>query len=267
MDFESILMNSIDRARLEPESTQRCRGPFYLWKSEFLIAREAISEDVLLKFLKILKWTVTISDDADESHALYLHYLPHPTDDPYVPMWKPTRIGNLIRKAKSYGPTSGSKSAASELSKKIEYWILRHPRYRMSDVIISAPPGNPNKTFDLPLHIANYLSAIMKYCLGTCEKIQPMRQQKSLEQNYQTLQSNVTGKFKVDIDLRDKSVIVLDDLYQSGETLRELARACRAAGAKNVLSLAASKTAKFCNGLSPSEWYEVSMEAEQANDE
>lgn len=57
---------------------------------------------------------------------------------------------------------------------------------------------------------------------------------------------------------------MLDDIYRSGSTIREMVRACRAAGAKEVLSLTATKTAKFCRGITPSEWYEVSMAAAEA---
>lgn len=137
----------------------------------------------------------------------------------------------------------------------------------MTDVIIPAPPGNPIKAFDLPLYIARHLSDTLKYRLGACGKIQPVKEQKSLEQDLEILWDNVHGKFMVVTPVRDKSVIILDDLYGSGITLGEVARACRAAGAKSVLSLAATKTAKFCNGLSPSGWYEVSMEAEAGIDE
>ena len=258
VNFENILINSIVGARLiSTEPT----GQFpSCYQSHFSIPKGAINENDLKKFLKILKWTVSISDTADESHALYLHSLPKPTFDK-------TRMGTLVNKAKSYSPSTGNKPAALKLAERMEYWILRHPRYRASDVIIPAPAGNPDKAFDLPLYIAEYLSATVNYVLGVCKKVHPISQQKSLEQNPEILRNNVTGKFKLDTHIRGNSVIILDDIYQSGETLHEVARACRAAGAKTVLSLTATKTAKFCNGLAPSEWYEVSMEAEKANDE
>lgn len=264
VDFGTILRNTIGGARFTSEGfTPGIDNPR---KLEFSIPREFIREKDLHRFLGILKWTVSISDDADESHALYLHILPHPTEDPYVPRWQRTRIGNLVNEAKSYGPTTGNKAAAMELSERMEYWIIRHPRYRSADVIISAPPGNPNKAFDLPRFIATHLSKALEFHLEACKIVHAVQQQKSLPQDIESLRSNVSGNFKIAVSLRGKDVIVIDDIYQSGETLRELTRACREAGAKSVLSLAASKTAKFCNGLPPDGWYEVSMEAEQADD-
>ena len=265
VNFESILVNSIGRTRLQ--SIQRYGRFLDQWKLEFSIGREAISEDVLLEFLRILRWTVTISDDADESHALCLHKLPHPTDGPNGPEFKWTRIGDLVHQAKSYGPTTGSKPAALELGKEMECWIRSHPRYRAADVIIPAPAGNPNKAFDLPLYIAEYLSTNLSYVLGVCKKTHSVSQQKYLEQNPEILRENVHGKFMVATPVRDKSVIILDDLYGSGATLDELARACKAADAKTVLSFTATKNATFCQGISASGWYDIYTKKEQANDE
>ncbi len=64
-----------------------------LYESHFSIPKKIIGEDELKNFLKILKWTVSISDDDDESHALYLHSLPHPSNYPYEPKFKKTRMG------------------------------------------------------------------------------------------------------------------------------------------------------------------------------
>ena len=49
-----------------------------------------------------------------------------------------------------------------------------------------------------------------------------------------------------------KIALVLDDIYESGGTVDAVALALRAAGAKFILSLTATKTARYCNGLTPS---------------
>ena len=99
------------------------------------------------------------------------------------------------------------------------------------------------------------------------KKTHSVSQQKYLEQNPEILRENVHGKFMVATPVRDKSVIILDDLYGSGATLDELARACKAADAKTVLSFTATKNATFCQGISASGWYDIYTKKEQANDE
>ena len=68
-----------------------------------------------------------------------------------------TRIGNLVYKAKSYTPTTGSKPAASDLAQKFVYWLERHPQYMKAHVIVPVPPSNKAKAFDLPAFVAKYL--------------------------------------------------------------------------------------------------------------
>ena len=51
-----------------------------------------------------------------------------------------------------------------------------------------------------------------------------------------------------------QTIIVIDDLYETGSTMAEVARACRARGAASVLGLAFVKNAKATYGMNLSEW-------------
>lgn len=215
----------------------------------------------LQRFLSILRWTVTISDDADESHAIYLHDLPHPVAESDQPDWQRTRMGKMVRKAKSYSPTTGSKPAARELAEKYSFWLERHPRYLTATAVIAAPPGNMDKTFDLPEFVAQELSIHFGLKLVSTTKVRATLPQKDVGDDLTALASNVEGSYAVNQDLHGMTVLVIDDIYRSGSTLKELTRACREAGAETVLSLSATKTAKYCNGFTPGDWYQVSMEA------
>jgi predicted amidophosphoribosyltransferase len=63
----------------------------------------------------------------------------------------------------------------------------------------------------------------------------------------QTIQEkvdNLAGAFAADpAVIAGKSVIILDDIYQSGFSINEVGRAVRDAGARLVLGLTATKTA------------------------
>lgn len=217
-----------------------------------------------------LLWTVTIADDADESHAVYLHDLPFPRKgaDPDAVDFRHTRVGKMVRRAKSYSHNTGDAVAATELTDTVmRYWMERHPRYMRADIMIPAAPGNPHKRFDLPLFMATRLAANLGKELVKCSKPQSSPPQKSSGDDLEVLHANIAGKISVGSNLFGKTVIVLDDIYKSGSTIREIVRACRAAGAKEVLSLTATKTAKFCRGITPSEWYEVSMAAAEGSKE
>jgi hypothetical protein len=257
VDFRVIFQNSFPGTGVQSLP----RNFFDPWRYLVQIPKSAVSRDLLSSYFGLLRWTVTISGEADETHALYLHTVPHPTNDPYESEFRRTKMGELVYRAKSYSPTTGSRTAAAELSGRFKHWIKRHPRYLSSDIIVPAPPGNPNKAFDLTFFIADHLSKGLGLPVCECLKAGHMEEQKGVEQDLLSLRANVSGKFQVRKNLSGRTALVIDDLYQSGETVNEIARACRAAGANSVLALAATKTAKFCNGLTPSDWYDVSMEA------
>ena len=258
VDFTPIVNNALPKASFDYEHL--VTGD-YNWNSRFSIPKAEICYTDLREFLRILKWTVTIADDADESHALSLHQVPQPTQNDNEPELGRTPIGSLVHKAKSYGARTGDEEAAFDLSTRIARWIIDHPRYCKADVIMPTPPGNPRKTFDLPKYMATRLKSLFGYLLGSCEITSGIEQQKHLD-DPDSLKANVHGKFRVSTKLNGQSVIILDDIYRSGETLRELTRACRDAGAQSVLSLTVTKTARFCNGVPPSDWYEVSVEGQ-----
>ena len=230
-------------------------------RTTVVVPKAVISRAALESYFAILRWTVTIADDADESHAIYLHTLPHPGNEPGVAEMIRTRIGNLVYKAKSYTPSTGSKPAASDLAQKFVYWLERHPQYMKAHVIVPVPPSNKAKAFDLPAFVAKHIATELDLEVATCTKARATLSQKEVGDDLQALEANVKGSFAVENDLLGQTVVIVDDIYSSGHTVNELVRACRAAGAFTVLSLTATKTAKYCNGFPPSDWYRVSMEA------
>ena len=76
---------------------------------------------------------------------------------------------------------------------------------------------------------------------------EPRSPQKDLEPLEARL--NLADKFRVNSDLGGKTILLLDDLYDSGATIDEGVRALRAAKAGVVLAFTASKTSRHCEGL------------------
>ena len=144
------------------------------WTADVMIPKTVISLPSLRSFMEILQWTVTIADDADESHAVYLHNLPFPRkgdEDPDAVDFHHTRVGDLVKRAKSYSHNTGDAVAATELTDTVmRYWMERHPRYMRADIMIPAAPGNPHKRFDLPLFMATRLASNLGKELVKCSK-------------------------------------------------------------------------------------------------
>ena len=236
------------------------------WEMAFTIPYSAKAKAGLSSLLSVLKWTVTIEDSADESHAIYLHKIPFPNSDALdadaPPKWEHSRIGRLVNTAKSYGKGSGNiESAAKLCDEYLLYWIRRHVRYQRADVIIPAPLSNRNKPFDLPGFIAKRLSGHLSIPVGVADSTRTTEQQKYIGVELEALYNNVAGKCSVAMDLRGQTVIALDDIYGSGATMTDLIRAARTAGAQTVLGLTATKNARHTMGLTASDWYKITQEA------
>ena len=186
------------------------------------------------RLLNLLKTSVTILDDADESHALGLHW--------YSDVGR-TALGELVRKSKSYQPASGDRTAARELARHVSNWVRDHPLYASADVVAAIPPGNRDKAYDLPQIIASAVAGefSMTQCRISSTNTTP---QKTLAGDETDV--DIAGSFSVRGDLRGLRVVLIDDIYRSGRTMSEGVRVLRAAGAREVVALAASKTSDRC---------------------
>lgn len=193
------------------------------------------------KFLHLLTQHVTIFDDFDECTVLGRHG----AWDPGTGGYARTELGELVYRAKPYGPGDGDTRAADELVRRLEAFIGAHPTYARADAILPVPPSNPSKPYDLPRYLAQHLCERLSKVDGSrwVKKTRATRQQKEVH-TFQEKVENVDGAFEVSTQVRGLSVIVLDDLYQSGATINEVGRSVRAQGAGLVLGLAVTKTQK-----------------------
>ena len=119
--------------------------------------------------------------------------------------------------------------------------------YRQAEIVMPVPPSNPNKPFDLPTLLATTVAELTgkTAMLGCMTKTRPTIPMKDLSRLSEK-RDNVSGAFAiVDDGVRGKRAIVIDDLYDSGETISEVARMLRAGGTSQVLGLVAVKTQSF----------------------
>src|SRR5690606_15648860 len=138
-----------------------------------------------------------------------------------------TVIGNLVYRAKPYHRQPSDKHLASaiKLAEHLESFILTHPSYLRSDYLV-AVPCNPNKTFDLPTFLVNHLCNRLNIKNGQkyLERIgqpKPMKDYKTVKEK----SDNIRGVFRVNNTtvFNGCTITVIDDIYQSGATLHEVA--------------------------------------------
>jgi len=196
--------------------------------------------------LYLLETSVAIEDSADASHALRIHKV----KDEHTDSWAYSDIGKLVNAAKSYDLGSGDRRKAEQLASEMFYWVEAMPLYRDADVIAPAPSSNPNKSFDLPAFIADHLSAKMSRPRAAIQSSNAVPQ-KNLGEREKASADELARHYAVVGDVGGRTVLVIDDIYESGATVGAMTKVLRNAGASAVLSLTATKTAKGCKGLTP----------------
>ena len=187
------------------------------------------------KLLELLSRSVTIADDADVSHAIAIHR--------YADIEEHSYVGELVQRAKYFDQPLAE---TAELTAAVLTVIEAHPAYQRATHVTCPPSSSGKSGAGLAAHLAGAISqrlAITQLAIWGPERA-PRKQTDSLDDC-----AEVHGTFRVSVPLRGATVLVVDDLYGAGCTSDEAVRALRAAGARHVLVLACSKTAKRCNGL------------------
>lgn len=223
-------------------------GVGFTFETNMTFRVSGTSRDTLVRMVGLLYSHLTIFDSLDETHALAPHQIPTGIED-----FVRSEIGDLVYRAKSYSAASGSKSRADLLADHMTKFLRSHPRYSAANHFTAVPPSNPSKTFDLPTHLAKHASRTLGRSLLTIGKVRATEPQKG-KGTEEDCRTNVTGSMRVDQSLNGATVVVVDDIYRSGCSMAEAARACRQAGAREVLGFAATKTLKFLQGLDVSEY-------------
>ena len=193
--------------------------------------------------LELLHNHLFIQDDLTETFALDYHTESSPNGG-----FRRTAVGELVYAAKPYRRqvSASHRQAAMQLSAKLSQFVQRHPTYIRADLVMAVPPAS-GKTYDLPTQLAHQICVLTGMTDGCklIEKVratQPMKDCVTIPQKIE----NVRGAFQVgDADLtRGRSVILLDDIYQTGFTMNEMGRVLFAAGAIEVYGLVATKTGR-----------------------
>jgi len=195
--------------------------------------------------LKVFQEAVCIEDDLTETFALGYHTQMSPAGS-----YARTELGSWVYQAKPYRGdfTPARKKAADQIVDQMMQFIQAHPTYARAGVIVAAPPSMSNRP-NLPVYLVEQLAARLSTENGTSwiAKVRPTRPMKDCQTIQEKLE-NVKGAFALASQgvarVHGQSVIVLDDIYQTGFTLNEVGRVLIAGGAREALGLVITKTAQ-----------------------
>ncbi|MBE7039772.1 MAG: ComF family protein [Ruminococcaceae bacterium] len=149
---------------------------------------------------------------------------------------------NDLRKALLSYKFGGQRYKYREFAEMILFSLASSPHYMQADVICSVPISNKRKKkrgFDHIHPISKYISfkTGIPYAKGVIAKIKEVPPQSKL--SFKERRLSVAGAFKVmnPCVVRDKTVILIDDIMTTGATVSEISRILKRAGAKRVIVL------------------------------
>lgn len=146
-----------------------------------------------------------------------------------------TEVGSLEHVAKE----ERNEQAIRELAQRLANAISRHPTLARADIITAMPP-RPSKDFHLASELVRETASILKRDVGlalTKDEIPKLRHL-PIDQKLKAL----NGAFHLDESVEGKTVLIIDDLYQSGTSAWSLAKFLKENGAREVYCLACVKS-------------------------
>ena len=163
-----------------------------------------------------------------------------------------TPLGDLLNRAKTYrGGKPGEEDAAAELGHCLAWWA-RHLSHNVpvsqidrADVVCAVPANPPKMPFNLPDRLASAVALALEIpCdVGLLRKSRPTDEVKFTTEKERKL-TEISGAYEVTTVVQDRTVVVVDDVVLSGATLETIASVLRAAGARRVVALVATRATK-----------------------
>ncbi len=149
-----------------------------------------------------------------------------------------TEMGHLVYDLK-YG---NKRLNSTKIARVMADWIHRKYKHYQINCLAAVPPST-TRTYQPVVAIAKKLSEMLSV-EHSSKELQKTKSTRSLKDisDETTRRKELTGAFRASDAFKRKTVLVVDDLFRSGATATEVVRTIKAAGAREVLLLAATKT-------------------------
>lgn len=106
------------------------------------------------------------------------------------------------------------------------------------DLVLFIPPTKSGKLVE---NFANKIASTLKLPIFPLVKIRNTKEQK-IFQNGALKIENIRDAFKINIDIMNKSILLIDDIFDSGATIKEIGKMLTNKGAKIIVPLVIAKT-------------------------
>ncbi len=179
-------------------------------------------------------------DNIEVALTLDWYKVPDPQVDPFE--WPNTETAELLNQGKYRSRSNPDRQAhfGRALADRIASTINGHPLLKRSTVVVDVPGHDSEQ-----VSFGSRLAASVAVRLGV-----PMRRTSAVStfrppaksSHSDTRAAAINGQFIVQNDLSFSTALIVDDVYRSGTSMAETARAARIAGAQTVYGISAVRT-------------------------
>jgi len=169
--------------------------------------------------------------------ALCLDFYQHPDEEQGG--WSKTAVGALVHATKYGGQ---GRLAGPQLAEQVINFVKAHPVLSKVDAVAAVPSSQSIGAAErgLAYGVAKYLADALGVSLVALSRsARTEHPQKNVRDG--DPEANQAGTMEASLQVAQRRVLIIDDLMRHGSTVREAARALRAAGADRVYSLTLAK--------------------------
>ena len=196
----------------------------------------------LVEMLGVLRTVLTLSCPATLDTVLALDWYKQPVEGVFPTDWPNTDVGELVHLGKYRYKTDGDRQTeiGRLLMPRVSAVIKEHPLLRKADAVL-----------DVPGHDSERVSFGSRMAATVARDFEMKKLRVKARDKFRTEAKNLdplqraemlAGQFSISDDLGGKTVVIVDDVFHSGASMGETARAARHAGAKQVLGICAART-------------------------
>lgn len=213
--------------------------------------------------LELLSGALTVPCGGSLDFAIALDWFNHVVDGAVADH---TDLAALVHRSKHVytplGDVQKLKQAGRAVVDEISEFVGRHPVLRGVDAI-AAPPGHDPAALSFGARVAAGVAMRRDLPLVRLTSGQDVRAPiRGLE--FAARAGALGGQFRCPDDVSGQRVLIVDDVYASGATAEETARALRAAGADQVASIATIRTMEFDADHVTKQFAKESLRADRA---